>query len=320
MLIDLFFTFAKIGMFTFGGGYAMISLIENTCVENKKWITHDEMMTVTVIAESTPGPIAINCATYVGYKKGKLPGAIVATLGMVLPSFVIIYLISKFLNHFLEITWVANAFKGIKIAVGILVVDVAIKMLKLKTFNSFDGKADMKGKQYLLELTAEKYPVIPTVDSVDDISILPKSDLYVIKPKDGADSIGLDFVTLEEINGHNICPGTMLIQPAIDFQYEVSFYFIDEKFEYALYAPDKLKRWKLKEYDCTDEDIAFAREFIEWNTVTHGIQRVDACRTKDGELLLVELEDLNPYLSILEVEEKIRYKFLNDMMETLEML
>ena len=130
MLIELFFTFAKIGMFTFGGGYAMISLIENTCVENKKWITHDEMMTLTVIAESTPGPIAINCATYVGYKKGKLPGAIVATLGMVLPSFVIIYFISKFLNQFLEITWVANAFKGIKIAVGILIVDAAIKMLK----------------------------------------------------------------------------------------------------------------------------------------------------------------------------------------------
>jgi glutathione synthase/RimK-type ligase-like ATP-grasp enzyme len=96
---------------------------------------------------------------------------------------------------------------------------------KLKTFNSFDGKADMKGKQYLLELTAEKYPVIPTVDSVDDISILPKSDLYVIKPKDGADSIGLDFVTLEEINGHNICHGTMLIQPAIRRFKPISFDF-----------------------------------------------------------------------------------------------
>lgn len=80
ILLDLFLTFAKIGMFTFGGGYAMISLIENTCVENKKWITHDEMMTLTVIAESTPGPIAINCATYVGYKKGKIPGAIASTL------------------------------------------------------------------------------------------------------------------------------------------------------------------------------------------------------------------------------------------------
>ena len=130
MIIDLFFTFAKIGVFTFGGGYAMISLIENACVDNKKWITHDEMMNITVIAESTPGPIAINCATYVGYKKGKLPGAIRATLGMILPSFAIIYAVSRFLNGFLEITWVSNAFRGIKIAVGILIVDAAIKMLK----------------------------------------------------------------------------------------------------------------------------------------------------------------------------------------------
>ena len=131
MLIDLFLTFAKIGVFTFGGGYAMISLIENACVDNKKWITHDEMMNITVIAESTPGPIAINCATYVGYKKWKLPGAIIATLGMILPSFAIIYAVSRFLNDFLEITWVSNAFRGIKIAVGILIVDAAIKMLKI---------------------------------------------------------------------------------------------------------------------------------------------------------------------------------------------
>ena len=130
VLLDLLLTFAKIGMFTFGGGYAMIPLIENTCVEKKKWITHDEMMTVVVIAESTPGPIAINCSTFIGYKKGKLPGAIVSTIGMVLPSFIIIYLISRFLNQFLEITWVVNAFKGIKIAVGILIVDAAIKMIK----------------------------------------------------------------------------------------------------------------------------------------------------------------------------------------------
>lgn len=129
ILIDLFLSFAKIGLFTFGGGYAMISLIENDCVEKRKWITHDEMMDVTVIAESTPGPIAINCATYVGYKKGRLPGAIIATLGMVLPSFIIIFLISKFFDKFLEIAWIANAFRGIKIAVGILIVDAAVKML-----------------------------------------------------------------------------------------------------------------------------------------------------------------------------------------------
>ena len=133
MMSILFITFMKIGMFTFGGGYAMISIIENICVEKKKWITHDEMMDITVIAESTPGPIAINCATYVGYKQKGIWGAIAATLGVVLPSFIIIYLISVFLNNFLEIAWISNAFKGIRIAVGILILDAGINMfIKMK--------------------------------------------------------------------------------------------------------------------------------------------------------------------------------------------
>ena len=129
-LLKLFLTFFRIGLFTFGGGYAMIAVIDSICVEKKQWITHDEMMNITVIAESTPGPIAINCATYVGYKKKKIPGAIAATIGVVLPSLIIIYLISLFLDRFLEITWVASAFKGIKLAVGILIVDAAVRMIK----------------------------------------------------------------------------------------------------------------------------------------------------------------------------------------------
>lgn len=130
LLWELFYIFAKIGLFTFGGGYAMISIIEDTCVERKNWITHEEMMNMTVIAESTPGPIAINCATYVGYKLAGLLGAFVATFGMVLPSFVVIFAISKFLDNFLEITLVAHAFQGIKIAVGILIFDAAITMIQ----------------------------------------------------------------------------------------------------------------------------------------------------------------------------------------------
>ena len=129
-LTELFFIFLKIGLFTFGGGYAMISLIESICVEKKKWITHDEMMDVTVIAESTPGPIAINCATFVGYKVAGMMGAVFATLGVVLPSFVIILIISFFLDNFLEIPVIANAFTGIKVAVGILIVNAGINMLK----------------------------------------------------------------------------------------------------------------------------------------------------------------------------------------------
>jgi len=130
ILFTLFLTFAKIGLFTFGGGYAMLALIENECVERKKWITHEEMMNLTVIAESTPGPIAINCATYVGYRQKGVLGAAVATFGMVLPSFVILYLISNFLDDFLEITVIANAFRGIKLAVGILILDAALKLFK----------------------------------------------------------------------------------------------------------------------------------------------------------------------------------------------
>ena len=130
VLLELFLAFAKIGLFTFGGGYAMISLIQDTCVEKKRWITHDEMMNVTVIAESTPGPIAINCATYVGYKQKGLIGAIIATVGLVLPSFCIIYVISLYLDDFLEIAWIAHAFKGIKLAVGILILDAAVRMIR----------------------------------------------------------------------------------------------------------------------------------------------------------------------------------------------
>lgn len=130
ILSDLFLCFAKIGLFTFGGGYAMISLIEDNCVNQKKWITYDEMMNVTVIAESTPGPIAINCATYVGYKKAGLPGAVAATFGIVAPSFVVIYLISMFLDNFMEITIILKALWGIRIAVGILILNAAFNMIK----------------------------------------------------------------------------------------------------------------------------------------------------------------------------------------------
>ena len=130
LLGSLFLHFAKIGLFTFGGGYAMISVIENCCVERKRWITHDDMMNITVIAESTPGPIAINCATFVGYKQAGFAGSLAATVGMVLPSFVLLYLISLFFDGFLEIRWIANAFRGVKLAVGLLILDAAVNMIR----------------------------------------------------------------------------------------------------------------------------------------------------------------------------------------------
>ena len=126
--LKLFLTFFKIGLFTFGGGYAMISLIENECIEKKKWITNEEFLNCVALAESTPGPIAINSATFIGYKVAGFLGSLFATLGVILPSFVIIFLISLFFNNLLEIEVIANAFKGIKVGVSLLIISAGIKM------------------------------------------------------------------------------------------------------------------------------------------------------------------------------------------------
>ena len=126
----LFINMLKIGLFTFGGGYAMIHLLENEFVSKKKWIEEDEFMDLVAIAESTPGPIAINCSTYIGYKKEKIIGAVLATLGMCIPSFTIIFFISLFFNQFLSIGWVASAFKGIQVCVVFLILSAGVKMLK----------------------------------------------------------------------------------------------------------------------------------------------------------------------------------------------
>lgn len=129
-LFSLFITFFKIGLFTFGGGYAMISLIQSETVSKKGWLSEDELLNIVAIAESTPGPIAINSATYIGYKQGGVLGSAFATLGVVLPSFLIIFAISFFIEDFLKIEIVNNAFKGIQAAVGVLIIRTGIKMLK----------------------------------------------------------------------------------------------------------------------------------------------------------------------------------------------
>lgn len=129
-LFELFITLFKIGLFTFGGGYAMIALLESELVEKKGWLEKDEFLDMVAIAESTPGPIAINCATYVGYKREGVLGSAVTTLGVCLPSFIIIYVISLFLDKFLTFELVGYAFKGIQACVVYLILSAGIKMLK----------------------------------------------------------------------------------------------------------------------------------------------------------------------------------------------
>lgn len=128
--LELFLAFFKIGLITFGGGYAMIAIIQRELVEKKKWIENGEFLDVIAIAESTPGPIAINSATFIGYKRGGFFGSLFATLGVVLPSFIIIYAISFVFDWFLSLKYVAYAFKGIQACVAYLILAAGIKMFK----------------------------------------------------------------------------------------------------------------------------------------------------------------------------------------------
>lgn len=131
-MLELFLTFMKIGLFTFGGGYAMIANIREEISERKKWLDESELLQIIAIAESTPGPIAINLATYVGYKRKGVIGSIGATLGVVLPSVVIIYIISRVLDAFMANKYVAYAFTGIKCAVAFLILKAGTEIfLKL---------------------------------------------------------------------------------------------------------------------------------------------------------------------------------------------
>ncbi|MEU3183148.1 hypothetical protein ABZ707_02880 [Streptomyces sp. NPDC006923] len=188
----------------------------------------------------------------------------------------------------------------------------------VRVYNPLDGRADMLGKRYLAELSAAGYPVIPTAGRPEDLGRLPEARTYVVKPLAGADSIGMEFVPGDRLA--DIAFDEALVQPRIAFRYEVSFYFVDRDFQYALYAPDPERRWELQRYEAGATDLEFARRFIDWNTLDHGIQRVDACRAPDGELLLVELEDLNPYLSLGLVEPETREAFAVRMTASLREL
>ncbi|WP_294408230.1 chromate transporter [uncultured Ruminococcus sp.] len=138
-ILTLFLTFFKIGAFTFGGGYAMIALLENEFSEKKNWLTKEEFIDMTAISESTPGPTAINSATFIGYKIGGFLGAFAATIGVCIPSFLIIYIISLFFDKFLSLKYVGFAFKGIQVGVIYLIFSAGIRMLKSLEKNLFNS-------------------------------------------------------------------------------------------------------------------------------------------------------------------------------------
>jgi hypothetical protein len=186
-----------------------------------------------------------------------------------------------------------------------------------RVFTDLGARGDARGKQYLVDLTAAGWPVIPTVARAEDLDRLPAADAYVTKPILGADSVGLEVVAPEALAGLAL-DGATLVQPHVAMAYEVSFTFVDRTFHFALHAPDPSRRWELVPYDPTPADLTLAQRFVDWNDVEHGIQRIDCCRTEDGELLLVEVEDLNPYLSLDRVPPEVRDRFVAAVVASLE--
>lgn len=134
----LFLTFSKIGLFTFGGGYAMIPLINSEVIDKHEWLTDKEMLEMLAISEATPGPVAINVASFVGYKKAGFWGAVCSTVGVSLPSVIIIILVSFFINAFSNNVYIANAFKGIRAGVVVLILSACFKLFKQMDKNAIN--------------------------------------------------------------------------------------------------------------------------------------------------------------------------------------
>ena len=127
---DLFITFAKVGVMTFGGGYAMLPILQREVVDNKGWATEEELMDYFAIGQCTPGVIAVNTATFIGQKQRGIAGGILATLGVVFPSLVIISLLAGVITTFSHLTWVQHAFGGVRVCVCILILNAVVKLYK----------------------------------------------------------------------------------------------------------------------------------------------------------------------------------------------
>lgn len=155
--VELFLTFAKMGAFTFGGGYAMLPMIQSEIVEKKKWATEEEIMDYFAVAQCTPGIIAVNTATFIGFDQKKVLGAIIATLGVVFPSIIIILIIASLFHNFSDLVVVQNALGGIRVAVCVLILNAIIRLWK-------SGIKDIFGiLVFLIALGVSVFTSLPTV-------------------------------------------------------------------------------------------------------------------------------------------------------------
>ena len=192
------------------------------------------------------------------------------------------------------------------------------KKKSLKIYNDINANCDRLGKDYLVELYKYSLPVIPSVSSLDDVDALPEVDEYLAKPKDGFSAIGIETIKKNDLSRAKL--DNYIIQPKLNFQHEISFYFVDSQLLYCLiFEPSKVPHYpKPRYYKPTEEEIQFARQFMSWNKMRFGVCRIDALKTDDEKLLLLEIEDDSPYFSITEIDEMLKNLFLEKMKQSVE--
>ena len=185
----------------------------------------------------------------------------------------------------------------------------------LRVFNPLTFKGDVEGKDYLTSLSESDYPVIPSIDTIRDLARLPASDRYWIKPKRSCDGIGAERLSREELLRKR--PKGYIIQPFIEFECEPSFFFIDNQFHHAIWAKHRLHDDRVFPCEPTADELTFAGRFVQWADMPYGIQRIDAVRMRDGNLLLTEVENLCPYLYLLEMGNTARASFLEAILASM---
>ncbi|MBI2148674.1 hypothetical protein HYU23_03260 [Candidatus Woesearchaeota archaeon] len=186
---------------------------------------------------------------------------------------------------------------------------------KFKLYNDlYSGSGDIRGKDYLVDLYKLGYKVIPTTKNIKELNTLPKSEKYIIKPINGGSSLGIKILNKDDLIKEN--PKNYIIQPLLKIKKEISFYFIDKKLQYTLYTSKD--RWDLKYYKPNKYEINLANQFSNWNKLKYGIQRIDMCKTGDNSMLLMEIEDFCPFLSLKDINYKLRNKFLKNLIKSLQ--
>lgn len=185
----------------------------------------------------------------------------------------------------------------------------------IRVYNPLAGKGDQRGKGYLADLFQQGFPVVPTVRHPSQRTKLPAARHYFLRPQFGADGSGSTRVSRRALS-HAWKPG-MLIQPFLEITEELGLYFLDNTFLYAIREQDKLQGTGVRDYTPTADEMRFAAQFVRWNGLPYGLQRIDMLRTKSGKLLLGEIEDLCPYLFLLDVGEGTRSKVLRALLHSL---